>query len=452
MNFKAFKLVLYFCVYYCIISCNGKYQLVIYNEGKRYSDSLEVREYLISDRAQRIEYKKDGISQAVIKITAPKCIVQAEQEEPWGFYQFPSIGRTNDGKLIVSWQMQEDSHKSYGRMPNRKVTPMMSKDKGNTWIPQDKSYKLYSQGYNINLSNGDYLEVYTPPAKDIRAYKTFPKEVSSKGNTFFYRLASLPKELQGIYMSYRSYSGESKTIHSTLSDPGALRYAIDGLMPIVWWGNIKELADKSLIAGIYPALYQDSLGKVMPGGVSFYKSDDVGSSWHVIGKIPFIFDGIANIRGNLSFDEPAFEILNDSTFLCVMRSGAVSPMYKTFSSDRGKTWSRPVPFTPNGVKPRLLKLKNGVLVLASGRPGIQIRFSYDGTGRVWSDPLDMIPFMKSDGSYNRKVSCGYASIIEADNNSFYIVYSDFTNKDFWGRTRKTIFCRKVTVDLEGHDR
>ena len=120
-------------------------------------------------------------------------------------------------------------------------------------------------------------------------------------------------------------------------------------------------------------------------------------------------------------------------------------MYKTFSYDRGKTWTDPVPFTPNGVLPNLLQLDNGVLVLSSGRPGVQLRFSLDGTGERWTEPIDMVHFMNVDGSYTRDVSCGYTSMIENGRDSFFLVYSDFTTKNSEGEPRKSIWCRKVRI-------
>ena len=124
------------------------------------------------------------------------------------------------------------------------------------------------------------------------------------------------------------------------------------------------------------------------------------------------------VRNYGDYVEPAFEILADGTFICVMRTGMVTPMLKSFSYDNGRTWTVPEPFTPNGVDPNLLLLQNGVLVLASGRPGVQLRFSFDGKGDSWSEPLDLIPFMHEDGSYNTNVSCSYPALLAETANSF----------------------------------
>ena len=179
----------------------------------------------------------------------------------------------------------------------------------------------------------------------------------------------------GVYLElWSKQEKKSAIIHSTINDPGLLRYSVDGKMPIVWWGDIKELKNGDLITGITGAYYQNKEGYVLKAPVSFYKSSDGGHNWDIYSKIPFQENG-QNYEsfvfdGSEGFEESSFEILKDSVFFCVMRTGYTSPMYRTFSYDKGKSWSVPEPFTPNGVLPSLLSLDNGVLVLTSGRPGI----------------------------------------------------------------------------------
>ena len=120
-------------------------------------------------------------------------------------------------------------------------------------------------------------------------------------------------------------------------------------------------------------------------------------------------------------------------------------MYRSFSYNYGKTWTKPKPFAPNGVLPWLKLLNNGVLVLFSGRPGVQIRFSIDGKGKKWTTPIEMLPYMNVDGTYTRDVSCGYTSILGVDDNTFYMVYSDFMTKNENGENRKAIMFRKIEV-------
>ena len=408
--------------------------------------NLEIHEGYVSQKEETVLVKRGRKTIAKIHLSEPVMVAMAEQEERWGYFQFPSIGRTEEGFLVVEWQMQEDSYMSYGRNSERKYTPMMSKDNGKTWIPLDKSYNIYRRGNNVYLKNGGFLQVKSQQAKAIKDYKQFPKEEFNDGEYKYYLLDSLPNDLQGIYINYVDKNNRAKIIHSKLYDPGALRYSIDEQMPIVWWGNIKQLADSSLVAGVYPSLYKSEQGTLVKGGISFYTSNDSGESWSITGKIPYIPDNLAKQRGNGSYDEPAFEILPDSSFICIMRSGATSPLYRSYSKDKGITWSTPRPFTPNGVEPQLLQLASGVLVLSSGRPGVQLLFNFDKKGILWTASIDMIPFMNADGTYSRDVSCGYTSMIEDGIDSFMLVYSDFTKIDSKGRSRKSILCRKITVN------
>lgn len=409
--------------------------------------SLEIHEGYVSKKAETILVKKGRKTIARVHLSEPVMVAMAVQDEEWGFFQFPSIGKSDDGTLIVSWQMKEDSHKTYGVKSNRRYIPMMSKDKGKTWHPQDKEYDLHKMGYNVTMRDGSFLSVITPKSENIRKYKIFPNAIAKNNHYTYYLEESLPENLRGAYFNYKQAGGKTKVIHAQLDDPGLLRYAQDELMPVLWWGNIKQLSDNSLIAGVYPCDYVYNK-EVVTGGVSFYRSLDRGQSWRIIGKIlPDSSSLLYKQKGDESgFTEPAFEILSDSTMICVMRTGMTAPMYKTISHDKGISWEKCEPFTPNGVMPRLLLLKNGVLVLASGRPGIQLRFSVDGTGRTWTEPIDFIHFMNENGTFTRDVSCGYASILEANENSFIIVYSDFTTNNDLNQKRKSIWFRTITVN------
>ncbi len=407
--------------------------------------NLKIHEGYVSQKEESVLVKRGRKTIAKVHLSEPVMVAMAEQEESWGYFQFPSIGRADDGTLVVEWQMRPDSHKSYGTSGMHSYTPRISIDNGEKWTDQDKRYITRNIGYNVYLKDGSYLEVNTPASQDIKSFSNFPQPIGIVGNTSFYLMDSLPDILQGVFLYYRTADNKSENIHAILNDPGSLRYAIDDLMPVTWWGNIKQLDNNLLVAGVYPTFYIDKEGDVTNGGVSFYSSKDKGHSWDLIGKIMYPKARFPINGGDNSFSEPSFEVLPNGTFTCVMRTGSTTPMYQSFSEDEGKTWSKPKAIAPNGVKPKLMMLNNGVLVLASGRPGIQIRFNLDGKGKQWTEPLDMIPFMKEDGSYIRDVSCGYTSLIEADDNSFFIVYSDFTTKNDAGETRKSIWCRRVYV-------
>lgn len=147
----------------------------------------------------------------------------------------------------------------------------------------------------------------------------------------------------------------------------------------------------------------------------------------------------------MGFTEPAYEILADGTFICVNRTTdgiGNGPMYISRSSDMGKTWSKPEIFMASGVLPRLLQLENGVTVMASGRPGVQLRFSNDGKGKLWTNAFEMMPWI----DYKDQVSCGYTGLLATGPDRFLVVYSDFRFVTEEGTVRKAIKVREVIVN------
>ena len=95
----------------------------------------------------------------------------------------------------------------------------------------------------------------------------------------------------------------------------------------------------------------------------------------------------------------------------------------------------------SGVLPRLLRLTNGVIVLSSGRPGVQLRFCADGRGKTWTKPYELLPF----GDGKETVSCGYTALLATGPDRFLIIYSDFKHPIPAGEIRKAIKVCEITV-------
>lgn len=435
----------------CISQSCSVQRNTTWNENRTSNDSFIIKEGIVSTSKHIIKYVREGKSVATIHLDNPVIVSMADKEEVWGYYQFPIIGRADDGTLVVSWSMKSDSYKTVGIKSDEDYSPMMSKDGGKSWYQQDVKYFAPQQGgYSVSLGNGLFLSIKNPMTKAISDYTSFPKVVAKKRNYCFYPVEELPDDFQGAYLSKRDLNtGKTSLVHAKIHDPGSLRPAIDGLMPVIWRGNIKQLDDGSLLAGVYSVYYSDGKGGVLPGAIGFYRSTDNGNNWNIQGHIPYDIDeridSLTEKERIVGFSEPAYEVLDNGRLICVMRSGSPSPLYQSFSNDSGKKWTKPQPIAPSGVKPQLLKLRNGVLVLASGRPGIQIRFSLDGTGERWTDPIDLMHFIREDGSYDTDVSCGYPCLLSVDDNTFYIVYSSFREHDRRGNERKAILFRKVQI-------
>lgn len=403
-----------------------------------------------------IDYTRDGKTVLRVSLEDPVVISVASKPEGWGFFQFPTVYRSATGDLLVAvWHMDYDSASSYGKGGS---DCMLSSDNGKTWYPSDQRPAGGNYARIVVLPGGDLLSAYTPPAlkaSELQLPELLTTNQESYGSTYsYYRHSELPDALQGVYLTRTDQTGKQSRIHAALDDPKLVRYTTKEssgeYFPVIWWGDMKLLPDNSIVTGVYPAFYENEAGGVDPSGISFYRSTDQGMTWKILGKIPYNPNPKADPNWNrrlaFGFTEPAFELLSDGTFLCVMRTTdgyGVSPMYLSRSSDQGVTWSHPEVFTPSGVLPCLLQLENGVLVLASGRPGVQLRFSVDGKGEKWTDPFEMLPF-ESENEKN-EISCGYTRLLPMGPDRFLVIYSDFKyiNKD--GEARKAIKVREIKV-------
>jgi len=394
-----------------------------------------------------IDYKRTNKDVLSISFKEPVVVSVASKPEKWGFFQFPNISKTVDNKVNVRWKMNADAMEAYGEP---QFGAAASEDGGRSWKPIEQS--AYPD--ILVLDNGDRIGIHTPkPIKveDLQLAQPIGSTMDtySRSSSTFYRLHDLPEARQGVFLN-RMKKGETewKVEKATLHDPHAARYSLRGQMPVVWWGDMRQLNDGSIIAGVYPGFLIGSDGKVDPmSGVFFYKSEDRGHSWKIHGRIPYVPDLLADSSGNnrMGFTEPAFEILHDGTFICVLRTTdgiGNGPMYISRSTDQGVNWTKPEVMAPSGVLPQLLKLKNGTMVLSSGRPGVQLRFSTDG--KAWTDPIEMMPWE----DYKDQVSCGYTSVLETGVDRILVAYSDFKFLNEAREPRKAIKVREVVVALK----
>lgn len=397
---------------------------------------------------ENIDYHRPGRPSVKAHFGAPVTVAVSPRAVGWGEYQFPSISRWDDGTLHVTFSVSADSIKSYGNAPGS----MVSRDGGKTWSSPGEQRGISG----LLLPNGDRIVITTPKAVPIADLK-LPKPLGSASDTYnknaplLYRLSELPPELQTVRLNRMAKgSTEWSPEQARLIDPQALRYSLDGLFPIVWWGDVRIAPDGSLIAGIYPGYWTRDDGSVdTKDNTFFYRSTDNGHTWVIQGRILYQADMKADPRGDkrMGFTEPAFEILTDGSLVCVMRTSdgaGLGPMYLSRSTDLGKTWSKPRAFADNGVLPKLLRLDNGVLVLSSGRPGVQVRFSTDGKGESWTDAFEMVPRDANNANFGAD-TCGYTGLLATGPDSFLIVYSDFKHRAPDGETRKAILSREVKV-------
>ena len=396
---------------------------------------------------QVVKYIRNGHQLLEVELSEPVIVAVADRELPWGFFNFPSIRRAVSGQMSISWSMSHDNAESYGQATTGNNA--VSSDEGATWTRAERA----PTGGGIVLSNGDRITITTPTATPLADLELpAPLATLQDGSNYdrifqIYNYDELPLQLQGTYQA-RIKKGQTSWVaeRGTLVHPNLARYADGNLFPVVWWGDMEELSD-GIYRGTYPTFETKPGGGIDASGVTFYKSTDFGLTWTKQGNIPYqpdlMLDPNGNKRNAFGWTEPAFIALQNGTFLSVLRTQdgfGESPMYVSTSTNRGINWSKPKVFTGAGVLPRLLELDNGIVALASGRPGVQLRFMLNNNTDDWSEPFEMLPWVP-----NEVFSCGYTQFLKVDDNSFLVVYSDFWHRTPEGERRKAIKVRKVTV-------
>lgn len=412
--------------------------------------------------ATTIDVLPTGKTLLKVQLSEPVVVSVASKAEEWGFFQFPKITRRLDGAVLVWWQMAPDALTTEGLFGVEGGGAAISQDGGKTWQPLEVPPEDFD---SLVLPSGDRIKVCTdiPPFKVGEYVMPTPvldqtgldPAVRVGSRDRFFRYTELPAPLQGFYFK-RQRSGQAKWVreHARLEDPKAIRPSYGDVFPIEWAGYLRNAAAADGLAVVWmcSGWSLEANGRPDPmSGMSFYRSRDEGRSWQVLGRIPYQPD----LRGDPwgaqreGFWEPAFEILADGTYVCVLRTdvdvrnGKRGPMYLSRSFDGGATWTKPKIITPFGVSPYLLQLRNGVVALSAGRPGVQLRFSTVAGIDTWTKPVEMLPY-KSDRD---SVSCGYTQMVATGRDRFLLVYSDFNFENKARERRKAIKVQEIIVTL-----
>ena len=114
--------------------------------------------------------------------------------------------------------------------------------------------------------------------------------------------------------------------------------------------------------------------------------------------------------------EPALAPLPDGRLLCVMRPC----MCKSYSTNGGRTWTKPERIGFRGDAPCLLRTSAGILLCAHRHPGTSLHYSLDD-GATWKGPITI------DAGKG-----AYPSMVELPDGTIFCAYYDGTRKsDIW---------------------
>lgn len=182
---------------------------------------------------------------------------------------------------------------------------------------------------------------------------------------------------------YKGRSWRSADNLKTLHEESPLFYIPEGAPPLSnnteWYGlyvyrTILIMPDSSWLMTMYGNFLADTL---VPYDTDARKetrfmqrtiivtSKDKGHTWNYLSTVAVPERGDPVAEGLV---EPAITMLKDGRLLCIMRSGHHYPLYSSWSSDYGKTWTPPM-YTglDRGCDPCLITLRDGRVALSWGR-------------------------------------------------------------------------------------
>lgn len=390
-----------------------------------------------------------------LRMSEPVVIALAPiGETRWGQYQFPSLSAYPGGKLMVRFHAGADSVLAYG---SREPT-FLSSDQGATWSACQVS-GLPDAGLVSELFDDQFLCMAMPKPLDLRALNIeLPKSV---GEFFCYRTMKLyraeecPAPVQE-FLRHQSCSRWSERERHWL--PATIDWDMRGRL--VW---IAQGTEAGLVTGTgferspirvgtellwadYRASYARPDGSAPKGcGSSCMVSTNNGLSWQRRAPIADA-DAIAGEISNMT--EPVLSQTVGGSLACVVRrtDQKQKSMLITFSRNQGRTWETPRALDELGhfgVMPDLLLLKSGPLVLSYGRPGVNLTFSLDGSGKSWMAPISLLPGNAHDLTGKTD---GYTALHALGPSEFLICYTDFEHRDEQGRKRKAVLVRRCSLE------
>jgi len=362
----------------------------------------------------------------------------------------PSMLCTKAGTLIVQSQNSRKPFPQQRIFYPYAMTTMISRDKGKTWNefdfpPEDNGVDM--EGGATQLSDKTILvfETYVTPGKE-----------PNTGTGLMYYSKDDWKTLQGPIEIH--FNIPNADFYSSTDDGGRPHAAMR------LHRRVLELPNGDLLTTIYgfqkgdtaSAPYMPTMKKTR---VMLFRSKDKGRNWDYVSTV-----AVDPKVGTEGFGEPVITRVSKGKhrgrLIALMRTG--QPLYKAFSDDEGKTWSKPEPIVFAGrnvyavdqwkemfkdtkrrgqliinnpteiigavVDPDLIQLRSGILVAAFGvriparacwqnptHPwnGNYLAFSLDG-GDTWSNIVQM-----TSGIYTTH----YMAVEEMkEDNNIFVVY------------------------------
>ncbi len=432
--------------------------------------------------------------------------VMDENVAKWGVYAIPRMWRVPSGELVIRFNGEADSTD----IETRNILPnlfFVSSDNGKNWEYKENGEKFYNEKVLVGagrpytkLKDGSFISVVSKencfPIEHTPFLKEFP---NPQGGTILrtYHYSDIMENSKGFYIVKHNSSGEQKEKFEskldfqkrevnicayTLSEDEIENDRIrlkskecykkipEYLQASVWdsayiW-EIKELDDGNLIAitsGQNPKVKDSYCGDLY-----LVESKDNGKTWRKRGVIANGKEMEYGYGGD-GF-ESTLAVAKNGDLLCAMRMDLsidpdiATPLCDTMvaiSHDNGYTWDKPFSVSDSSVTPQIFALKNGIIIVVYGRPGVHFKYSAD-TGKTWSESYSIIGKTlteerktgRSDADIKYFDTSSYSNVFleEISEDTVIVCYNDMKYPDINGVNTKACFVRTITIKNEKNDK
>lgn len=411
-----------------------------------------------------------------------------EATAKWGVYCIPRMWRIPSGELVIRAGGEEDSClvESMQKAPN---LYFVSNDNGTCWESVPSGEDLFDYGALLGIDSpyvkrkdGSWIAIREKddrkPIEGLIPLKTF-KLPDGEAIVHSYRYGDIPPECKGFDVLYfrdgsripkirdaQILFPEREILVNALAWAGGEDYVPvpQYLRPYIfkdpYLACIKELTDGTLIAvacGQHPDVVDNYCGIVyllvsLDGGITWEKRGIIAEDTK---ELPYGYGGDGY--------ETSLTVAENGDLLCVMRMDmSVNPLYDkspwdtmlSVSHDGGFTWEKPVSVADCSVTPQIEALKDGIVFLAYGRPGVHFKVSCDN-GKTWSESFPIIGKTleqeraagRSDLDSKYRDTCSYSNLFveKISDDSVLVLYTDLKYDPGDGQHHKAGVVRKITI-------
>lgn len=299
------------------------------------------------------------LSDRTVTLGTPRVVAEGV-----GHVWFPDLRAFPTGELFIAHAIAADANDNM----LEGVGFLVSTDRGETWdlrytIPQRLQIPFPQPDGSLGGLGGN---AFPSPPGQARSFVAHFLELLNGGRKYTLeprsvRIEGLPRDVQP---SHDSGSWRTEVIAHFWSS-----------------GDTIDFGDE-LVGTAYLKYVGDAISTNIAIG-----SSDGGRTWRYLADVAGPDDAPGTQDGPC---EASMTRLADGDLMCVMRTSShKTPLVRSYSSDRGRTWTKADHLPAWGVYPSLRRLSNGRVAISTGRPGIQFWLSTDQRGQSW-EMIDVV--------------------------------------------------------------